>query len=178
MFVIMVYDVEVKRVNKVLKTARKYLYWVQNSVLEGNINESSYKRLKMELSRIIDPEYDSIIFYTFRTTKYSGTGDHGSRKRGRDPVPVVGGGRGTICDFAAWNCCLAVNRTIDWLHFWVLLFGGIRKYLKRNYIAPRNMESAQYVRLETAAYIPIFLRADGILLPVKRSNPGYPSLMF
>lgn len=71
MFVIMVYDVEVKRVNKVLKTARKYLYWVQNSVLEGNINESSFNRLKMELNRIIDPEYDSIIFYTFRTTKYS-----------------------------------------------------------------------------------------------------------
>ncbi|MGB4303204.1 MAG: CRISPR-associated endonuclease Cas2 [Syntrophomonadaceae bacterium] len=71
MFVIMVYDVEVKRVNKVLKTGRKYLYWVQNSVLEGNINESSFKRLKMELNRIIDPEYDSVIFYTFRTTKYS-----------------------------------------------------------------------------------------------------------
>jgi len=67
----MVYDVEVKRVNKVLKTGRKYLYWVQNSVLEGNINESSFKRLKMELNRIIDPEYDSVIFYTFRTTKYS-----------------------------------------------------------------------------------------------------------
>ena len=62
MFVIMVYDVEVKRVNKVLKTGRKYLYWVQNSVLEGNINESSFKRLKMELNRIIDPEYDSVIF--------------------------------------------------------------------------------------------------------------------
>lgn len=71
MFVIMVYDVEVKRVGKVLKTGRKYLYWVQNSVLEGNINESSFKRLKMELIRIIDPDYDSVIFYTFRTTRYS-----------------------------------------------------------------------------------------------------------
>lgn len=71
MLVIMVYDVEVKRVAKVLKTARKHLYWVQNSVLEGNINESSYQRLKMEIERIIDTEYDSVIFYTFRTTKYS-----------------------------------------------------------------------------------------------------------
>jgi CRISPR-associated protein Cas2 len=67
----MVYDVEVKRVAKVLKTGRKYLYWVQNSVLEGNINEGSFKKLKAELSRIIDHEYDSIIFYTFRTSKYS-----------------------------------------------------------------------------------------------------------
>ncbi|HBQ87008.1 MAG TPA: CRISPR-associated endonuclease Cas2 [Syntrophomonas sp.] len=71
MLVIMVYDVEVKRVAKVLKTGRKYLYWVQNSVLEGNINEGSFKKLKAELSRIIDHEYDSIIFYTFRTSKYS-----------------------------------------------------------------------------------------------------------
>ncbi|HEX3036517.1 MAG TPA: CRISPR-associated endonuclease Cas2, partial [Thermodesulfobacteriota bacterium] len=31
MFVILVYDVGEKRVTKVLKTARKYLYWVQNS---------------------------------------------------------------------------------------------------------------------------------------------------
>ncbi|QGT99797.1 CRISPR-associated protein Cas2 [Candidatus Syntrophocurvum alkaliphilum] len=53
-FVIMVYDVGQKRVNKVLKTSRKYLYWVQNSVLEGNINESSFKKLKIELAKIID----------------------------------------------------------------------------------------------------------------------------
>ena len=84
MLVIMVYDVEVKRVAKVLKTARKYLYWVQNSVLEGNINESSYQRLKMELERIIDVEYDSVIFYTFRTTKYSDREIMGIKKGGED----------------------------------------------------------------------------------------------
>lgn len=80
----MVYDVETKRVAKVLKTGRKYLYWVQNSVLEGNITESSYKRMKLELSRIIDPEYDSIIFYTFRTTKYSEREIMGIEKGGQD----------------------------------------------------------------------------------------------
>jgi CRISPR-associated protein Cas2 len=80
----MVYDVGVKRVGKVLKTGRKHLYWVQNSVLEGNINESSYKRLKMELERIIDPEYDSVIFYTFRTTKYSQREIMGIQKGGED----------------------------------------------------------------------------------------------
>lgn len=82
MFVIMVYDVGVKRVGKVLKTGRKYLYWVQNSVLEGNINESSFKRLKMELGRIIDPDYDSVIFYTFRTTRYSDREIMGIQKGG------------------------------------------------------------------------------------------------
>lgn len=75
---------ETKRVAKVLKTSRKYLYWVQNSVLEGEITESSFKRLKLELNRIIDPEYDSIIFYTFRTTKYSEREIMGVEKGGQD----------------------------------------------------------------------------------------------
>ena len=71
MFVIVVYDVNQKRVAKVLKTCRKYLYWVQNSVLEGEINESALIKLRAELERIIDKDEDSVIFYTFRTTKYS-----------------------------------------------------------------------------------------------------------
>lgn len=84
MFVILVYDVGQKRVGKVLKTSRKYLYWVQNSVLEGEINESSFKQLKIELKKIIDEEYDSIMFYTFRTTKYSEREIIGIKKGGED----------------------------------------------------------------------------------------------
>jgi CRISPR-associated protein Cas2 len=83
-FVILVYDVGEKRVGKVLKTARKHLYWVQNSVLEGDINESSFKKLKLELSKIIDEEYDSVMFYTFRTTKYSEREIIGVKKGGED----------------------------------------------------------------------------------------------
>ncbi|MBO8159468.1 CRISPR-associated endonuclease Cas2 [Thermosyntropha sp.] len=84
MFVIMVYDVGEKRVGKVLKISRKYLYWVQNSVLEGEITESSFRRLKYELDKVIDEEYDSIIFYTFRTTKYSNREIMGIKKGGQD----------------------------------------------------------------------------------------------
>jgi CRISPR-associated protein Cas2 len=84
MFVILVYDIGEKRVGKVLKTARKHLYWVQNSVLEGDINESSFKKLKLELSKIIDEDYDSVIFYTFRTTKYSEREIMGVKKGGQD----------------------------------------------------------------------------------------------
>jgi hypothetical protein len=40
MFVIVVYDANEKRVNKFLKTLRKYLTWVQNSVFEGEIEEA------------------------------------------------------------------------------------------------------------------------------------------
>ena len=86
MFVIMVYDVGEKRVQKVLKTSRKYLYWVENSVFEGEITEANYVKLKSELKRVIDEEYDSILFYTFRTTKYSS----------RDNIGVIKGGQNLI----------------------------------------------------------------------------------
>ena len=39
MYLIMVYDINEKRVKKVLKIGRKYLDWIQNSVLEGEITE-------------------------------------------------------------------------------------------------------------------------------------------
>ncbi|MGQ0792780.1 MAG: CRISPR-associated endonuclease Cas2 [Deltaproteobacteria bacterium] len=71
MNIILVYDVGQKRVAKVLKTARKYLYWVQNSVLEGELTEAQFEKLRYELTAIIDKDYDSLIFYTFRTTKYT-----------------------------------------------------------------------------------------------------------
>ncbi|MEM2599512.1 MAG: CRISPR-associated endonuclease Cas2 [Nitrososphaerota archaeon] len=69
MYVIMTYDVNVERVVKVLKIARKYLTWVQNSVLEGEITEANFMILKDELNRIIG-ESDSITFYILRTTAY------------------------------------------------------------------------------------------------------------
>lgn len=70
MYVIMVYDVGVERVSKVLQIARKYLYWVQNSVLEGEITDANFLKLQIELSQIINREEDSITFYVLRTTKY------------------------------------------------------------------------------------------------------------
>ena len=86
MFVIMVYDISEKRVQKVLKTSRQYLYWVQNSVFEGEITNASFAKLKMELRKIIDEEYDSILFYTFRTTKYSE----------RENIGIIKGGQNLI----------------------------------------------------------------------------------
>ncbi len=70
MFVLMVYDVEVKRVVKVLKIGRKYLNHIQNSVLEGELSPAQYKKLKHEVERTINPEHDSVRFYVLRTTQY------------------------------------------------------------------------------------------------------------
>lgn len=70
MYLIMVYDINEERVNKVLKIGRKYLNWMQNSVLEGEISKAKLFKLKMELKRVIEEKEDSIIFYKLRTKKF------------------------------------------------------------------------------------------------------------
>ncbi len=86
MFVIMVYDIGEKRVNKVLKKLRQYLYWVQNSVFEGEITEAKLKKLKDEVSRLIDKDYDSIVIYNFRSTRYSSREVIGQNKGGQGNI--------------------------------------------------------------------------------------------
>ena len=71
MFVIVTYDVNVKRNNKVLKICRKYLVHVQKSVFEGNITEAKLRKLKSELKRTTKTEEDSVIIYWFDSLKYS-----------------------------------------------------------------------------------------------------------
>lgn len=66
MYLILTYDIEEKRVAKVLKVCRKYLNWVQNSVFEGQITEAKFEKLKLELERTMNPETDSVRFYVLR----------------------------------------------------------------------------------------------------------------
>ncbi|GAW29839.1 CRISPR-associated endonuclease Cas2 [Carboxydocella sp. ULO1] len=69
-----------------LKKARQYLHWVQNSVLEGEITEANFLKLKMELAKIINEKEDSIIFYNFRTTKYYKRESIGIKKGGDNNI--------------------------------------------------------------------------------------------
>lgn len=66
----MVYDVGVERVVKVLKTGRKYLTHVQNSLLEGELSPAQFKRLKHEVGKVIDETHDTVMFYTLRSKDY------------------------------------------------------------------------------------------------------------
>ena len=86
MFVIMVYDINEKRCNKVLKTGRRYLNWVQNSVFEGDITSARLEELKSELKKVIKEDEDSIIFYTFRSTHYSNRIIMGVQKGGEETI--------------------------------------------------------------------------------------------
>jgi CRISPR-associated protein Cas2 len=82
----MVYDVNEKRVNKVLKIGRKYLNWVQNSVFEGEISRAKLTKLKTELKKIIDTDEDSVILYKLRTTKYTKREIIGRKKGGEELI--------------------------------------------------------------------------------------------
>lgn len=67
MYLIMVYDVNVARVNRVLKIGRRYLTWIQNSVLEGELTNAQFQKLKREVAKAINEEEDSVLFYTLRS---------------------------------------------------------------------------------------------------------------
>lgn len=71
MYTILVYDMNEKRVGKILKICRKYLNWVQNSVFEGEITYAKLEKLKMEMRKLMNDEEDSVIIYTMRTDRYT-----------------------------------------------------------------------------------------------------------
>ncbi|MBI4647786.1 MAG: CRISPR-associated endonuclease Cas2, partial [Bacteroidia bacterium] len=59
MYVILVYDINEKRVGKMLKLCRRYLNWIQNSVFEGEITEVKLKELILHAKNIMELEEDS-----------------------------------------------------------------------------------------------------------------------
>lgn len=69
MYIILVYDVDISRVNKINKYLKKYLLWIQNSVFEGEISENLYKKMIEGLKNLIN-EKDSIVIYKFKAESY------------------------------------------------------------------------------------------------------------
>lgn len=69
MFVIVTYDVDEKRVNKVRKHLKKYLVWVQNSVFEGEITSGKLYKCLSEIRQITNKETDSIYIYTIENPR-------------------------------------------------------------------------------------------------------------
>jgi CRISPR-associated protein Cas2 len=69
MYVIVVYDVEEKRVANVCKFLRQYLHWVQNSVFEGELTEGKLKEVQIGLKKRIKADKDSILFYKLQMSR-------------------------------------------------------------------------------------------------------------
>ncbi|WP_297068793.1 CRISPR-associated endonuclease Cas2 [Thermococcus sp.] len=67
MYIVIVYDVSVERVNKVKKFLRQHLHWVQNSVFEGEITRAEFERIKAGLKDLIEEDEDSVVIYRLRS---------------------------------------------------------------------------------------------------------------
>ncbi|MFA1821700.1 CRISPR-associated endonuclease Cas2 [Virgibacillus oceani] len=63
MYVIITYDVDVKRVAKLHKKLKEYLTWSQNSVFEGRITKTLLMTCLNEVEKIIKTEVDSVYVY-------------------------------------------------------------------------------------------------------------------
>ena len=69
MYVILVYDINQKRVSKMLRLCRKYLHWIQNSVFEGELTPSKLDELKSRANKIMQ-DTDSLIIFKMRQEKW------------------------------------------------------------------------------------------------------------
>lgn len=70
MYIILVYDVNKKRVSKIRKICLKYLNHVQNSVFEGTLTIAQEEKLKKELQKSVDIHTDKICIYHLNSLKY------------------------------------------------------------------------------------------------------------
>nr|WP_241230032.1 CRISPR-associated endonuclease Cas2 [Thermosipho globiformans] len=68
-YLLVVYDVNEKRVNKIHKILKKYLVWQQNSTFEGYLSQSNIKKLFYEVKNKIDEKEDSVVIYFFNSNK-------------------------------------------------------------------------------------------------------------
>jgi len=66
MYIILVYDIGTKRVNKMLRLCRRYLNWIQNSVFEGELTKIQLRELILSAKKIMNNDDDSMIIFTSR----------------------------------------------------------------------------------------------------------------
>ena len=70
MYVIAVYDVGAERTQRMLKIGRKYLTWIQNSVLEGELTELQLAQMVDEMRAVMVEGYDSLILFKNRDARW------------------------------------------------------------------------------------------------------------
>jgi CRISPR-associated protein Cas2 len=70
MYVLIVYDVEVKRVAKAHKFLKRHLHWVQNSVFEGEVTDAQLEKIKVGLKAMLDAASDSVLLYSAREQRW------------------------------------------------------------------------------------------------------------
>lgn len=89
MLVVITYDVNTedaagrKRLRKVARHCVNYGQRVQNSVFECSADAATFAKIKSELIELIDPEKDSLRFYSLGE-RYKGRIEHVGAKRSYD----------------------------------------------------------------------------------------------
>lgn len=64
MYIVVSYDIpEDKRRTKIHKILKSYGQWVQLSVFECHLTDTQYAKLRSRLSKLIQPNQDSVRFY-------------------------------------------------------------------------------------------------------------------
>lgn len=74
MHIILVYDINTeetsKNLNKIFKISKRYLNHIQNSVFEGNLTDAEFLRFKLEISKYIRNDCDSVIIFKNRNIRF------------------------------------------------------------------------------------------------------------
>jgi CRISPR-associated protein Cas2 len=81
MYVILVYDIAVERINGVRQYLKQYLNWVQNSAFEGELKEGEIEKIKIGLKKLIKENEDSVIIYKTQDKKMDRKRNIGHRKK-------------------------------------------------------------------------------------------------
>lgn len=70
MYVVIVYDTGVERVNKLRIFLRQYLNWVQNSVFEGELTKAELMKVRSGIKEIVDEDFDCVLIYSVKDKKW------------------------------------------------------------------------------------------------------------
>lgn len=70
MYVLIVYDVSVERVNKVRQFLKQYLNWIQNSAFEGELTLGNLAKVRQGLKERMKKDQDSILIFTVSDRKW------------------------------------------------------------------------------------------------------------
>jgi len=68
-FIIVNYDIEKKRVVKMMKYLRIHLHHIQASVFVGELSPKIYRVLCEDIQKMIDHSYDRVIIYKVKSIK-------------------------------------------------------------------------------------------------------------
>jgi len=86
LYVIIVYDIGIERLDSVRHILKQYLTWIQNSAFEGEITLGKLEEIHNLISNIIDKERDSVVIYSVNNSKWLSKTTWGREKGTTDNV--------------------------------------------------------------------------------------------